>query len=53
VKLPITIDEENKIFHDKVNFKKYVSTNTALQKLLKGKPQPNEVNWTHQNTGNE
>ncbi|MBV2135169.1 hypothetical protein KRX52_20585 [Pseudomonas sp. MAP12] len=51
-KLSITIDGENKIFHDKNRFKQYISTNPALQKVLEGKLQLNENNYTHKNTGN-
>ena len=36
-KLSISIDGENKIFHDKTRFKQYLSTNPALQKVLEGK----------------
>ncbi|MBV2133994.1 hypothetical protein KRX52_14530, partial [Pseudomonas sp. MAP12] len=51
-KLSITIDGENKIFHDKTRFKQYVTTNPALQKVLEGKLQPKEINYTHKNIGN-
>ena len=34
VKLSITIDRENKIFHDKTKFKQYISTNPALQRIM-------------------
>jgi hypothetical protein len=37
VKLSITIDRESKIFHNKVQLKQYLSTNSALQKVLEGK----------------
>jgi hypothetical protein len=36
-KLSITIDGENKVFHDKTKFTHYLSTNPALQKILTGK----------------
>jgi hypothetical protein len=32
-----TLDGENKLFHDKVKFKEYISTNPDIQKILKGK----------------
>ena len=51
-KLSITIDGENKIFHDKVKFKQYLSTNPALQKIWEGKLQFTEVNYIYENTGN-
>ena len=52
-KLSITIDGENKIFHDKTKFKQYLSTNPALQKILEGKLQPKEENYNHKNIGNK
>jgi hypothetical protein len=33
-KFSITIDVENKIFHDKTTFKQYPSTNPALQRVI-------------------
>jgi hypothetical protein len=36
-KLSITIDGENKIFHDKTRFKQYISTNPALKRIIDGK----------------
>jgi hypothetical protein len=51
-KLSITIDGENEIFQDKTKFKQYLSTNTALQKILKRKFQPKEASYTQENTGN-
>ena len=51
-KLSITINGENKIFQDKTRFKHYVATNPALQKVLEGKLQPKEINYTHINIGN-
>jgi hypothetical protein len=38
-KLPITIDRENEIFHDKIKFTQYLSTNPALQRIIDGKHQ--------------
>jgi hypothetical protein len=36
-KLSITIDGETKVFHDKTEFTQYLSTNPALQRIIKGK----------------
>jgi hypothetical protein len=44
-KLSITVDEENKIFYDKTKFTQYLSTNTALQRIIDGKHQQKE--WNH------
>ena len=45
-KLSITIDGETKIFHDKTKFTQYLSTNPALQRIIDGKHQPKEGNYT-------
>jgi hypothetical protein len=45
-KLSITIDEETKIFHDKTKFIQYLSINTALQRIIDGKHQHKEGNYT-------
>jgi hypothetical protein len=45
-KLSITIDGENKIFHDKIKFTQYLSTNPALQRIVNGKLQHKERNYT-------
>ena len=37
-KLSITIDEETKIFHNKINFTQYLSRNPALQRTIDEKP---------------
>jgi hypothetical protein len=50
-KLSITIDGEIKIFHDKNKFKKYLSTNTALQKIINGKLQHKKGNYTLEKSG--
>jgi hypothetical protein len=42
----IEIDGENKIFHNKIKFMEYLSTNPVLQKALKRKLQPKQVNHT-------
>jgi hypothetical protein len=41
-KLSITIDGENKMFHDKTKFIQYLSTNPALQRIIDGKHQHKE-----------
>ena len=46
VKLCITVDGENKTFHEKTKFKQYLSRNTALQKILEGTLQPKYSNST-------
>jgi hypothetical protein len=43
-KLSITIYGETKVFHDKAKFTQYRSTNPALQRIMKGKPQHKEGN---------
>jgi hypothetical protein len=45
-KFLINIDGENKIFQDKTKCKQYLSTNTALQRILEGKLQHNEETCT-------
>ena len=45
-KLSITIDGETKIFHDKTKFTQYLSTNPALQRVIRGKHQYKEGNFT-------
>jgi hypothetical protein len=45
-KLSITIDGETKVFHDKTKFTQYLSTNPALQRIIKGKFQHKEGNYT-------
>jgi hypothetical protein len=47
-KLSITTDEETKIFHDKTKFTQYLSTNPALQRIIDGKRQHKEGNYTPQ-----
>ena len=44
--MSVTIDGENKIFHDKTKFTQYLSTNPALQRIIKGKFQHKEGNYT-------
>jgi hypothetical protein len=38
-KFSITIHGETKVFHDKTKFTQYLSTNPALQRIIKGKHQ--------------
>jgi hypothetical protein len=45
-KLSITIDGETRVFHDKTKFPQYLSTNPALQRIIKGKLQHKEGNYT-------
>jgi hypothetical protein len=41
-----TIDGETKVFHDKTKFTKCLSTNPDLQKIIKGKHQHKDRNYT-------
>jgi hypothetical protein len=52
IKLSITIDGETKIFHDKTKFKQHLSTNPTLQRIIKGKLQHKEGNYTQEKAGN-
>ena len=46
-KLSITIDgKKNKIFHDKIKFTQYISTNPALQRIIDGRHQHKKGNYT-------
>jgi hypothetical protein len=45
-KLSNTIDGETKLFHDKTKFTKFISTNPALQKIIMGKHQNKDGNYT-------
>ena len=45
-KLSINIDGETKEFHDKTKFIQYLSTNLAIQRIIKGKLQYKEKNYT-------
>ena len=45
-KLSINIDEETKTVHDKNKFTQYLSTNPALQRIVDGKHQHKEWNYT-------
>jgi hypothetical protein len=44
-KLSITINGENKIFHDKTKFTQYLSISPALQMMIDGKYQHKERNY--------
>jgi hypothetical protein len=45
-KLSITIDGETKVFHDRTTFTQYLSTNLALQRIIKGKHKDKDRNYT-------
>jgi hypothetical protein len=49
-KLSITIDGETKVFHDKTKFTQYLSTKPALQRIIKGKRQQKDGNYTLEKT---
>jgi hypothetical protein len=40
------MDGETKVLHDKTKFTHYVSTNPALQRIIKGKQQHKDRNYT-------
>jgi hypothetical protein len=44
-KLSVTIDGESKVSNDKTKFTQYLSTNSALQRIIKGKLQHKEGNY--------
>jgi hypothetical protein len=44
-KLSISIDGETKVFHDKTKSKQYLSMNSALQRIIKGKHQQKNGNY--------
>ena len=46
INFSITIDGETKVFHDKTKFTQYLSMNPALQRVIKGKLQDKEGNYT-------
>jgi hypothetical protein len=43
-----TIDGETKIFHDKTQFKLYLSTNPSLQRIIDGKHQHKEGKYSQE-----
>jgi hypothetical protein len=45
-KLSITIGGESKISHDKTKFTQYLSTNSILQRIIDGKHQHKDGNYT-------
>jgi hypothetical protein len=45
-KLSITIDRETKVFHDKTKFTQYLSMSPAFQRIIKGKHQHKDGNYT-------
>jgi hypothetical protein len=45
-KLSITIHGDIKVFHDKTKFTQYLYTNPALQRIIKGKHQYKDGNYT-------
>jgi len=45
-KLSINIDGETKIIHDKTKFTQYLSTNPVLQRIIDGKLQHTDRNYT-------
>jgi hypothetical protein len=45
-KLSITIGRETKVFHDKTEFTQYLSTNPDLQRIINGKHQHKDGNYT-------
>jgi hypothetical protein len=45
-KLSIKVDGETKIFHDKTKFTYYLSTNPTLQRIIDGKHQHKEGNYS-------
>jgi hypothetical protein len=49
-KFSITIDGETKVFCDIIKFKQYLSMNPALQRIIKGKHQHKDRNYTLENT---
>ena len=51
-KLSITIEGQNKIFHDKTRFNQYLDTNPGLHKVIEGKLQPKEVGYINKNADN-
>ena len=45
-KLSITIDGKTKVYHDKTKFTQYLFTNPALQRVIMGKHQYKDRNYT-------
>jgi hypothetical protein len=51
-KFSITINGETKTFRGKTKFRQYLSNNPTLQRILEGKFQHKEGNYTQKNTRN-
>jgi hypothetical protein len=51
-KLSITIDGDSKAFQDKTKFKQYLSTNPVIQRIIEGKLQHKEGNYTQEKPRN-
>ena len=51
-KLSITMEGQNKLFHDKNRFNQYLATNPVLYKILEGKLQFIEVGYINKSTDN-
>lgn len=51
-KLGIIMVGETKVFQDKTKFKQYLSTNTALQRIIEEKAQHEEGNYTQEKARN-
>jgi hypothetical protein len=49
-KLSITIDGETEVFYGKTKFRKHLSTNPAIQMIIKGKHQHKDRNYTLEKT---
>jgi hypothetical protein len=49
-KLSITIDRETKVFHDKTKSTHYFSMNPGLQRIIRGKNQQKDKNYTLEKT---
>jgi hypothetical protein len=48
-KLSITIDGETKVLHDKTKYPQYLPMNPALERIIKGKHQHKDGNYTLEN----
>ena len=52
-KLSITIDGETKVFHDKTKFTQYLYTNPVFQRIITGKHQHKDENYTLEKARNK
>jgi hypothetical protein len=50
-KFSISIGGETKVFHDKTKFTQYLSTNPALQRIVKAKLEHEEGKYTLEKSG--